>query len=141
MSKRWDRVVVAKCEDCSKVTTAIHTRESPLTGPGSVNCHACGGSLEEIESLRGEVTAASPLVDETPLAGILLHVLLESDGEMSQEELIATVDRSDHLVRRAIQRLEEEGQIIRETSAGEWDVRLARAETEVSAAADGLREK
>lgn len=120
--------IVARCEDCHSVTTAIRTSEGTLTVPGQDGCSGCGGTLTEINGIaEGQIDRSSPIHD-FPLAGIVLQTLLHADGNLPQDELIARTGRSPHLVRDTIQQLEESGRVVRVATNEHWEVRLAMPE-------------
>lgn len=117
--------LVAQCQDCDRVTTAIRTTDETLTVPGYDGCSTCGGSLTELDDLGDGKTEHSPAIDDYPLAGMLLRALVDADGALPQDELIATTGRSPYIVRDMIHKLDESGRINRVATNEGWQVRLA----------------
>lgn len=121
---------VARCRDCAHVTTAIHAADGTLTCPGYAGCPKCEGRLAEVDGVERSSTTADQVTRDTSLDGMLLRALLDAGGELPQDELIATNERSPYLNRDAIRRLAESGSVEREARDGTWYVRLATTERE-----------
>lgn len=128
--ERVDGVAVARCSACDEVTTVRTTAGGGPTTPRIDGCQACGGPLELLEDAAEEAQFTSSLVEGPQLRRILLQKLVRENGEMTQDELISTTNRSPHLVRQAIQRLEEDGLITRNTREGTWHVALVLPEAD-----------
>lgn len=128
--ERVDGVAVARCKACDEVTTVRTTEDGGPTTPRIDDCQACGGLLELLEETAEETQFTSSLVEGPQLRRILLQKLVRENGEMTQDELISTTNRSPHLVRQAIQRLEEDGLLTRDTHAGTWHVALVLPEAD-----------